>query len=79
MPYKAKNDGGMHKGQPSQTEKDKSEVKELDSENLKRANEISDEFTDDNGDPDADRVWVTNRNRNTDKPDIDKPAYGSSK
>ena len=79
MPYKAKNDGGVSKGKPSQTEKDKSEVKEVDSEKLEETEEIHDKYTDDHGDPDQDKVYVTNRNRNTDKPDIDKPSYGSSK
>lgn len=79
MPYKAKNDGGVNKGKPSQTEKDKSEVKELNSEEFERTEKIEDKYTDDNGDPDTDKVWVTNKNRNTDKPDIDKPAYGDSK
>lgn len=79
MPYKSKQDGGVDKGKPSQTEKDKSEVKELDSEMLERTEKISDKYADDEGNPDTDKIWVTNRNRNTDKPDIDKPAYGSSK
>lgn len=79
MPYKAKNDGGVSKGKPSETEKDKSEVKEVNSEKLEETEEIHDKYADDHGDPDPDKVYVTNRNRNTDKPDIDKPAYGSSK
>ncbi|MDQ3536592.1 MAG: hypothetical protein M3421_13305 [Bacteroidota bacterium] len=79
MPYKAKNDGGVSKGKPSQTEKDKSEVKEVNSAHLEQTEELENKYVDEDGNPDADQVWVTNRNRNTDKPDIDKPTYGSSK
>ncbi len=79
MPYKAKNDGGVSKGKPPETEKDKSEVKELNSEELERSRKIEDKYTDEEGNPDTDKIWVTNQNRNTNKPDIDKPTYGSSK
>jgi hypothetical protein len=79
MPYKAKNEGGVSKGKPSQTEKDKSEVKEVNSDKLEETDEFQDKYADDHGEPDPDKVYVTNRNRNTDKPDIDKPSYGSAK
>lgn len=79
MPYKAKQDGGVNKGKPSQTEKDKSEVKEVNVDALEQSEELENKYTDDEGNPDTDKIWVTNPNRNTNKPDIDKPAYGSSK
>ncbi len=78
MPYKSKNDGGVSKGKPSGSEKDKAEVKQQDSDALEREERIANKYTDEEGNPDTDKLYVTNRNRNTDKPDIDKPAYGSS-
>lgn len=79
MPYKSKQEGGVSKGKPSHTEKDKSEVKEVDEKALERNEAIRDQYTDEEGNPDPDKVRMTNQNRNQDKTDIDKPAYGSSK
>ena len=78
MPYKSKQPGGASKGAPTQAEKDKSEVKELNSEERERLNDIEDTYADENGNPDPDVVHVMHPNRNTDKPDIDKPAYGGT-
>lgn len=71
MPYKSKQEGGVSKGKPSQTEKDKAATKEVDDEKLDRNEEMREKY--------ADKVDIKHRNRNTNKPDIDKPAYGSSK
>jgi hypothetical protein len=80
MSHKNKqSDTKSNKGEPTKTEHSKAETKELDSKKLKEDKEISNKYTDKEGKPDPDAVNITNRNRNTDKPEIDKPAYGSSK
>jgi hypothetical protein len=79
MPYKSKQDGGVDKGKPSGQGKDKAATKEVDPKKLKREEEMRKKYTDKEGNPDPDKVNVKHPNRNTDKPDIDKPAYGSSK
>lgn len=79
MPYKSKQESGEHKGKPSQTEKSKAEVKSVDSDELDREEEMRKKYADEKGNPDPDKVNVTHKNRNTNKPDIDKPAYGKSK
>lgn len=79
MPYKSKQEGGAHKGSPSQTEKSKAQVKEVDEDELERTEEFRDRYADDEGNPDPKKVKIAHGNRNTDKPDIDKPAYGNSK
>jgi hypothetical protein len=79
MPYKSKQEGGVSKGKPSQTEKDKAAIKEVDDEKLERNEEMREKYADKDGNPDPDKVDIKHRNRNTNKPDIDKPAYGSSK
>ena len=78
MPYKSKQDGGESKGRPAGEGKSKASTKKVDTENLKRAEEMREKYTDKEGNPDPDKVNVKHPNRNTDKPDIDKPAYGSS-
>ncbi|MBB5283539.1 hypothetical protein HNQ92_001665 [Rhabdobacter roseus] len=78
MPYKSKQPGGATKAGPTQTEKDKSEVKELNSDERERLNDIEDTYADENGEPDPSVVHVLHQNRNTDKPDINKPAYGGT-
>lgn len=79
MPYKSKQDGGVDKGKPSGRGKDKAATKEVDPKKLKREEEMRKKYADKEGNPDPDKVDVKNKNRNTRKPDIDKPAYGSSK
>lgn len=79
MPYKSKQPGGVDKGKPSQTEKDKSEVKRVNPDEMDRTEEMRKKYADEDGNPDPDQVNITNKNRNTNKPDIDKPAYGDSK
>lgn len=80
MPYKSKESATeANKGKPTNTEHSKAETKELDSKKLKENEAIRSKYTDKEGEPDPDAVNVSNKNRNTNKPDIDKPAYGSSK
>lgn len=79
MPDKSKQSNTeSSKGKPTNAEHFKAEIKELDSDKLKENEEIRKKYTDKDGKPDPDAVNITNQNRNTDKPDIDKPAYGSS-
>ena len=64
-------------GNPSDSGHDKATIKEgKNPEELKKEEEIRAEHTDDGEIPSH---LEKNSNRNTDKPDIDKPAYGSSK
>jgi len=80
MPYHSKETNTeANKGKPTENEHSKASVKETNSHNQKESEKVSRKYTDKNGAPDPDKVNVTNKNRNTDKPDIDKPAYGSSK
>lgn len=78
MPYKSKQDSGEHKGKPSEREKSKG-IKDVNPEELERSEKIRKKYTDKEGNPDPDKVHVANKNRNTDKENIDKPAYGGSK
>lgn len=71
--------GKDNKGKPStDRDKDKASVKDLKEtkEERERDEELRDEYTDGQGNPDPDKVPVNNPNRNTNKPDIDKPDYG---
>ena len=67
------------KANPSDSGHDKATIKEgKTTEELKKEEEIRAEHTDD-GEIPSHLKRGANPNRNTDKPDIDKPAYGSSK
>jgi hypothetical protein len=67
------------KGNPSDQGKSKAEVKRVSGEDdLKRANEIADKYLKEEDEPDQ-NVRQENPNRNSDKQNIDKPSYGSSK
>lgn len=80
MPYKSKqSETEANKGKPSQTGHSKAETKEVDSKHLEENEEIRNKYTDKEGEPDPDALNIAHKNRNTNKPDIDKPAYGSSK
>lgn len=80
MPYKSTiNKGKQEKGKPTESPgRDKASVKDVKKtkEELNKEDELRDQYTDDQGNPDPDKVRVKNPNRNTDKPEIDKPDYG---
>lgn len=62
-------------GNPSDLGKSKAETKEAkEQDSLDREEEIRNKYMK-NEDEVAENVRVLNPNRNTDKPDIDKPAY----
>ncbi len=66
------------KGKPSDSGKSKAEVKKVtEKDALDRSEEITEKYLDEEDTP-GQNVRQLHRNRNTDKPDIDKPAYGSS-
>lgn len=66
-------------GNPSDSGKDKATIKEgKTADELKNEEEIIERHTNDREVP-PHLQRGGNPNRNTDKPDIDKPAYGSSK
>ena len=68
------------KANPSDTGKDKAAFKEVNpSKGLKKEEKITKKYTDEDGEIPSHLKKGANPNRNTDKPDIDKPAYGSSK
>ena len=63
------------KGKPSGEGKSKAATKTItDADNSDQQEEIREKYTEGPDEPAA-NVRVTNPNRNTDKPDIDKPAY----
>lgn len=67
------------KANPSDTGQDKATIKEgKTTDELKNEEEIIEKHTND-GEIPPHLQRGANPNRNTDKPDIDKPAYGSSK
>lgn len=79
MPYKSKqSETEANKGKPGDAGQEKAGIKNVDVENHEQEEMLSERYTKDDGAPDPDQVYVTNRNRNTNKPDIDKPAYGGS-
>lgn len=68
------------KGNPSDTGQDKPAIKESKtSEDLNKEEEIREKHLDEGGEVPSHLEKGANPNRNPDKPDIDKPAYGSSK
>jgi hypothetical protein len=80
MPYKSKQSNTeANKGKPTNTEHSKAETKELNSDELQENEEIRNRYTDEEGEPDPNALNISHKNRNTNKPNIDKPAYGSSK
>jgi len=73
------NPSPSRKGNPSDTGQDKATIKEgKTTDELKNEEEIIEKHTHD-GEIPSHLQRGANPNRNTDKPDIDKPAYGSSK
>ncbi|HEX8548017.1 MAG TPA: hypothetical protein VF691_13735 [Cytophagaceae bacterium] len=79
MPYKAKQTNTKSPmGSPSHTEHSKAETKVLDNEKLEATEEIRMKYTDENEEPDPKVLNISHKNRNLDKPNIDKPAYGGS-
>ena len=80
MAQRDTNTTGKHaKGKPSGSAppQDKASVKEAKELDLEREEELRDEYTDEEGNPDPDKVRVKNPNRNTDKVKIDQPSYGN--
>jgi hypothetical protein len=74
------NPSSHRKANPSDTGKDKASIKKGGtSEELKKEEKITEKYTDEGGEIPSHLKKGANPNRNTDKPDIDKPAYGSSK
>ncbi|SDM32685.1 hypothetical protein SAMN05421823_11297 [Catalinimonas alkaloidigena] len=64
------------KANPSDAGKSKASVKEApDQQELEREEEIREKFMDDRGEVVPDAKRGSNPNRNTDKPDLNKPAY----
>ena len=64
------------KSNPTDSGKSKASIKVApDAEALKRQEEIEEKYLDEDGNPAPDLLRGSNPNRNTDKPDIDKPAY----
>ena len=62
------------RGNPSDEGKQKAQIKDANSEKTDRNEEMRRKYME-SGDNPTEKVKVTNPNRNTDKPDIDKPAY----
>ena len=80
MPYKSRQSGTeANKGKPTQNEYSKASIIETDSNKLKEEENVRSKYADKEGEPDPDKVNIAHKNRNTNKPQIDKPAYGSSK
>lgn len=80
MPYKSKqSETEANKGKPTQNEHSKASIKETDSKKLKEEENIRGKYADKEGEPDPDKVNIAHKNRNLNKPQIDKPAYGSSR
>lgn len=70
----------QRKGNPSDTGHDKATIKEgKKTEELKKEEEIQEKHIEEAGKIPAHLKKGANPNRNPDKPDIDKPAYGGSK
>jgi hypothetical protein len=70
------NSSPQRKGNPSDTGQSKAEVKGTpDDEQLKREQEIIDKYGSELDEMQPDVLRGSNPNRNTQKPDIDKPAY----
>ncbi len=81
MAQRSKNTTGkQEKGKPSaKPGQDKAGIKDFDeTQNLEREDELRDKYTDEQGNPDPDKVPVKNPNRNTDKTKTDQPKYGGS-
>lgn len=69
------NQSPQGKGNPSDSGQDKAQIKDAkDQDQMKREEEIRQKYTEGADEP-AQNVRTKNPNRNTDKPDIDKPAY----
>jgi hypothetical protein len=67
------------KGNPSDQGKSKAEVKKVHGkDDLEKENEIADRYLKEEDEPDQ-NVRQVSPNRNSDKPRIDKPTYGSAK
>nr|WKN39106.1 hypothetical protein K4G66_10390 [Tunicatimonas sp. TK19036] len=71
--------GKQAKGEPSGTapQQDKASIKNVGEVDLEQEEELRDEYTDGQGNPDPAKAPVKNPNRNTDKTKIDQPAYGN--
>ena len=68
------------KSNPSDPGQDKATIKEgKTTEELKKEEEILKKYTQEGGEVPSHLKKGSNPNRNPDKPDIDKPAYGGSK
>lgn len=79
MPYKSKrSETEANTGKPSDLGHSKAEVKTVDEEEFEQQETLKEKYAKEDGNPDPDKVYITNRNRNTNKPDIDKPAYGGT-
>ena len=80
MPYKSNKgsqQGSENKGNPSDRGQDKAGVKTAGSpEDIQRDEELVAKHVDEGERPHPDAV--THPNRNTDKPQIDKPGYGGT-
>lgn len=69
-----KSSGLNKKGQPSTVGQNKASVKNASLANKEKDKEVRQEFMKDEDEP-ANNIKTNNPNRNTDKPDIDKPSY----
>ncbi|RDC65734.1 hypothetical protein [Adhaeribacter pallidiroseus] len=78
MPYKSNNTNQQSKentGDP--TGMGKGNLTDINAEeSLEITDELSEKYTDENGDPDLPTTPGSHPNRNTNKPSIDKPSYG---
>jgi hypothetical protein len=78
MPYKSNNTSKQSKrpgGDPAG--RGVEGMKDIDAESsLKAMDELGEKYTDENGEPDIGPTTGSHPNRNTNKPNIDKPAYG---
>lgn len=70
------NSNPQHRGNPSDTGKNKASIKPSpDQDELEKQEEIKDEYGNELEGIDPDTRIGSHPNRNTNKPDIDKPAY----
>lgn len=78
MPYKSNNTSKQSKrpmGDPAG--EGVGGMKDINAESsLKAMDELGEKYTDENGEPDLPITPGSHPNRNLNKPDIDKPAYG---
>lgn len=74
VPATKKSSGLNKKGQPSTVGQNKASIKNASLKNKKKDKEVRRDYMQDEDEP-ANNVKVNNPNRNTDKPDIDKPSY----